>query len=200
MSFQVSSPPLVPQTERLVLAHNQNTGHSPFTGDQHITEQFSQWHLELGFPPVKPATARAFMAWRNSLRGSLGVFPYSPKGGGLNITGKTLASTGNPYSNVILVGGWSSGQASGLVVGHYLSLNNKLFQMTAVPANASGSGQCTISIEPRLRTSFAAGTAVNFVTPTGLFRLDASDGGGGGYSRDVDAVMLDMLVAIEALP
>jgi len=200
MVFPLSAPPLTPATESIELKHYQSAQKSPYTGHQTVVENFAEWIVELGFAPQRAnsTAAKAFLAWRDSLRGSLGTFLYQPHGSGLALTGKTLASAGNAYSNEILVGGWTASQASGLNAGDYLSISNNLFRIVAAPATANGSGQCTLSLEPRLKVTFASSTAVNFATPTVKLRL-ANEDETAGYSRDVDALTLPTIKATEAI-
>lgn len=199
-SYPISAPPLTPATEGIELKHHQTAQRSPFTGHVTVVQNYSEWIVEIGFPPLRAGSsaAKAFLAWRDSLRGEVGTFLYQPHGSGVAITGKTLAGAGNATANEILVGGWTASAASGLSAGDYLSINNALFRIVSAPANANGSGQCTISVEPRLKATFTSGTAVNFATPTTKLRLANSDDQT-GYSRDCDAIRFPTLRAVEAI-
>jgi len=197
-TYPINPPPVVASTETLRLAHNQGIMISPFSGNQVTVNNFAEWSLELGFNPMSEANAKAFTAWRASLRGATGTFLYQPHGSGKNLNGRTLAATAFPYSQTISVGGWAAGAASQLVGGDYLSINNTLFQIITAPAVADGNGRVLIEVSPNTRTQFATGSSVNFSSPKGRFRLiEGQDGA--GISRDADTVSVGTLSAREAL-
>ena len=198
-TFPLNAPPLVPQTERLLLSHNAGVMRSPFAGNQTTIENFSEWVLELGFGIQSVASAKPFMAWRDSLRGTVGTFYYQPFGSGKPVTGKTLSATAYAYSDTISVDGWSASQSTNLVAGDFLSIGNKLFRIGNVPTNADANGRCIIEVAPRVRSDFAAGTSVEFQNPRGLFRQVDEPDKGSGYSRDPDSYRVDSLSAREVL-
>lgn len=199
MSFPIAGPPLTPSSERIALKYKQGVMQSPLSGATTIINNFAEWHVELGFAPQTLAQARKMEAWRNSLQGSVGTFLWSPVGASKPLTGRTLASTAYAMGNALVVTGWAANGASGLVAGDYLSISNTLFQITNAPANADGSGNCTLTVAPQLRKDFAAGSAVEFVAPTCLLRMTGSDDEAAGMSRDIDASYPDAIKAVQAL-
>lgn len=182
------------------MIRNQGVMRSPYSGATTVIDNFAEWEFVLGFPPVSSTGAKPFLAWFNSLQGAIGTFTYTPHGAGKAITGKTVYSTGFAYANSIIVTGWSAGAATGLVAGDWFTLSSKLFQITAVGANADGSGHATITFEPSLRANVASTTAVNFATPTVVLRVQTDNkAGGGGSSLGPDGIAFDALTATEAL-
>lgn len=198
--YPIGAAPLDPSVEDLTLFNKQGISQSVFTGATNVINNFSQWQLQMTFPPVARGSAdeREMMAWLVSLRGSEGSFLYYPVDKGNGQTGKTLYSPGFAESSSIVVTGWSGSAATGLNVGDYFSIGNKLFCVTQAPINATG-GNATISFAPPLRADVATGSIVNFLTPRIEMRLAGGDGGQ-GYSKDADGfTYFKPVVAVEAL-
>lgn len=200
-TFPISAPPVSVAAEQIGLTQKYTAMSSPFSGAYVSTSLgFSQWHVEISFPPIHPtnmASAKAFMSWLDSLQGSRGYFTYQPFGSGVALTGKTLSSTANAMTNTINVGGWSASQATGLAAGDYLTISNQMFRIVSAPASANGSGIATLSIEPFVRLTISSGNTVNFQTPTVNLRVDAEDQSM-AMSRDPEAIYLPTLKCIEA--
>jgi hypothetical protein len=142
--------------------------------------------LELGFAACTKADANAMMAWVDSLLGGIGTFTYSPPGEGVSVTGVTLNGIAHAYSNVINVSGLSSPPN---LIGQLISIQNRLYRINAYDSTS-------LSITPSIRADIASGTAVNFTSPTGTFRLAGENPP--GISRDVDARYPDGITAVEA--
>lgn len=198
-TFPIGPAPVKPSSEDLTLFRKQGISQSIFSGASTIINQYAQWQLQLGFPPVNRGSVaeRKHKAWLLSLRGSEGSFLYYPVDSGKNITGKTLLSPGFAESSAIVVTGWTGGQATGLDVGDYFSIGNKLFMITQVPVNATG-GNVTIEFEPPLRANALQGSTVNFLTPRIEVRLVGGKEGQ-GTNKDPDFNYLKPLQAVEAL-
>lgn len=172
---------------------------SPYSGSQTIIQNYSEWTLELGFAPQPVDAAKAHLAWRDSLKGSIGSFYYQPRGSGKQITGKTLSLAAYAHGETISVGGWAANAQTGLVAGDYLSLGDKLFRITIAPTVASAAGVAVLEIAPMLRKDFPAGTTVNFVNPRATMRIVDDQETGSGYSRDPDKVSIPSFIAREKL-
>lgn len=196
-TFPISGPPVTPATEQIGLLDKSTYMESPFTGAQVTTTQgYRQWQVTISFPPVTAAEANLFMGWLDSLEGQRGYFTYRPIGSGLAITGKTLNAAANQGTNIINVGGWSAGAATGLSVGNFFSLGTSMFRITSVAANANGSGVAAVSFVPAVRTTVASGTSVNFATPSVQLRVSSGDQAP-AVSRDPDSISLPTLGCFE---
>lgn len=143
--------------------------------------------------------AEGCAAWLDSLAGQVGTFYYQPRQSIQSyLTGRVLAAAGAPYQSAISVAGWGAGTASGLRQGQYLSIGDQLLRIVAAPANADGSGRCTIEIQPSLRLTYTINTSVNFISPKGKFRLATSDGF--GFMLDPDRLPeFPSIPAVEAV-
>lgn len=171
-TYPLSFPNKLAATEKLQLNLRQSAMESPHTFAFQVVNTAAQWVLEITWPRMRHADAQRIQAWINSLQGQVGTFRYSPRSSVNNaLPGRTLALPAYGYATNVRVSGWPAGGLSGLSVGQYFSLGDQLLQITAAPVNADASGQCLIEFAPMLRSTFAAGTAVNLTNPSGLFRL-----------------------------
>jgi hypothetical protein len=163
------------QSERLLIDHKQAVMSSAFTGSQQSVHNFSQWRLTWTWARMSHPEAEVVQGWLDSLQGQLGTFLYRPRQAyGSGASNKSLASPGYLYSTGILVGGFTANQPSNLRVGQFFQLGDQLLRIVAASAIADAAGQVTIEFQPMLRSTYAAGTGVNFTNPRGLFRLAGS--------------------------
>jgi len=138
---------------------------SPFTFQQYVAKGIGEsFGLQLTFPPiVNTATARVVSAFGSALRGQYGTFEFPIHSRDLAYTGSadiTLSSINNDLRNNITVSA-----DVGLGVGTYIQIGTQLIQVLQV---ATGT---TLDIFPALRQAYATGSAVNYKTPKGIFRL-----------------------------
>lgn len=82
--------------------------------------------------------------------------------------------------------GWAAGEASTLRLGQYFQIGEQLVVVTEAAIAADAGGKVTVSFAPQLRRNYASGTALNFTTPSGVFRLNA--GSDLGFTIDPDRV------------
>ncbi len=155
----------------------QSVAESPWTFATQVTQTASQWVLDWTWPPMTFVRAEAISAWLLSLKGQQGTFRFAPtQRYAYNITGTTLASPGYSYQDTISVKGWAANVATNLRAGQYFQIGDQLLRILEASAFADANGAVTIVFAPELRRDFPADTAVNFTTPTGVFRLGTSDG------------------------
>ena len=177
MIYPIQFPAQSPVTERLVLNRRQSTTESPYTFKQQTVQTASQWALEWSWPPMTYATAESVSAWLLSLKGQIGTFRYFPRQRLTSgLTGRTLNLPGYAYNDAISVGGWGANAASSLRLGQFFQIGDQLLTVIGAAAFADANGLVTITFEPELRINYAAGAAVNFANPSGVFRLITSDG------------------------
>ena len=185
MIYPLAFPSQAPATERLVLNRRQSATASSWTYKQQVVQTAAQWALQWTWPPVTHLTAEALDAWLLSLKGQIGTFRYAPRQRYTSpIIGTTLAQPGYAYNDSIAVSGWAASAGTNLRAGQYFQIGDQLLRLTQANAFADANGFVTISFVPELRIAYSAGTAVNFVNPTGLFRLASSDGS--GYTLTTD--------------
>lgn len=155
----------------------QSKAESPWSYASSVVDTAAQWALEWTWPAMRHADAEAIMAWLLSLKGQAGSFRYSPRGSrASNLTGKTLALPGYAYNDTISVKGWAANQATSLRLGQWLTIGTQLLRIVEAGAFADANGAVTITVSPFLRTTFAAGTEINFTAPYGVFSLATADG------------------------
>lgn len=138
---------------------------SPFTFQQYVSKGIGEsFGLQLTFPPiVGPSVARLVSAFGSKLRGQYGTFSFQIHSRDLYYTGSadiTLSSINNDLRNNITVSA-----DVGLGVGTYIQIGTQLIQVLQVTNGTE------LDIFPALRQSFATGSAINYKTPTGIFRL-----------------------------
>lgn len=150
---------------------------SPHTFAFQAVNTAAQWNLEITWSRMTQAEAQVVAAWINSLKGQVGTFRYSPRiNMGVAVTGVGLAQPAYAYGDVCRMGGWAAGAETRLRVGQFFNIGDQLLQITAVAAVADANGHALVEFAPMLRKDYAAGTAVNFTNPTGIFRLTTADG------------------------
>lgn len=202
-TYPLQFPTRAPALEKLSPTRNQ----VPFTGlsgQQQTVTNYSQWALEWTWPRMTHAEAARCSAFLNSLDGQVGTFWYYPRNPrATGLTGKNLPSTAFAFSTVMVVQGWSAGQASNVDVGQFIQIGNslqatQLVQVTNVSPNADSQGRVTIEFAPQLRRDYLQGSAVIFDNPAGVFHL--TTGETPGYSLDPDKLPeFPTISAIEAL-
>jgi hypothetical protein len=176
-TYPLSFPAVTPNSERLAVNRRQAAIASNFSLVQQTINTASQWTLTWTWPPMRQNVAERLRAWLNSLRGQVGYFRYYPRQTVTStLTGRKVAETAYAYLSAVAMGGWVAGQASQLRIGQLFSIGSQLFEVTDAPANADSNGQCLVQFEPALRQTYAVDTDVEFFRPSGLFRLNSSEG------------------------
>lgn len=179
ISYPISLPAAF-AVAKLTLRANSTVGESvsPFSAEQQLyVHQGQWWEAEVQLPPMRDrGDAEDVLAAFLSLRGKEGSFllpapntaPRGAGGGtpvvdGAGQTGLTLAVRGGPLSTT----GW-------LKAGDWLQLGSgsaTRLHKVLVTANTDGSGECTLDLWPRLRSSPADGATVTISACQGLFGL-----------------------------
>ena len=154
-------------------------GASPFTGEQQIYRHQGQWwEVEINYPAVRDrAIAEAMVAALVSLNGPEGTFWLGDSVGKLprgSISGSVQVGTGaSKFSTTLpLQGGTGT-----FALGDWLQIGGALYKVIKV-----GSGE--VDVWPRLRSAYAAGTAITYNNAKGIFRLS------GQYQWSVDEVRI----------
>lgn len=176
--------PSTPYPARVTLRGRSVVGvsESPFSFSQQVyAHQGQRWEADIDMPPMTEAVADAWVAFLLSLNGREGTFlmgdpaklTHRGAGGGTPLvngasqTGQTLAVDGCPLSTT----DWLvAGDMIQLGSGSTASLHKVL-----VDANTNGSGEVTLDIWPRLRSSPANNAAVTITACLGRWRLASNE-------------------------
>lgn len=172
---------------------------SPFTGSQQTQlTQFDMWRGSIEYPPMSNAQAREWSAALLSLYGQSGRFLFgdpSRKVQRGTWAGAPMVNGASQTGSSLAVNRFDAGAT--IKRGDHFQLNDgtlaRLFEVTA-DAVADGSGQATLDIWPRLRTSPGGGDLVTTFAPKGVFRLAS-----GEVARAIDlfvqGITLDIMEA-----
>ncbi len=135
------------------------------------------WMAEVQLPPMVRADAEAWLAKLISLNGAEGSFllgdtaNLTPRGVG---TGTPLVNGGSQTGYDLVTDGWTISQTGIMKAGDWLQLGSgstSRLHKLMVDANSNGSGQSTLTIWPKLRSSPADNAAIKVSSPMGRFML-----------------------------
>lgn len=146
---------------------------SPYTGTKQKYEfPYFKWQVSGDLGPMVYDEAKRLRAFFAELRGTIGVFRWSPpaiatRRGDCNTSGVTVVGSGQ-LGRLVNVAGL--GSAKTLLLGSFLEIEGNLYT-TVSDVTANGAGNATIKIEPPLRTSPANGALVILESPSALWEL-----------------------------
>ena len=139
---------------------------SPFTLQ---TQQYNWpgqgWFGQVECPPMVRADAEAVIGFL--LAAQRGTFLFqdyanpSPRG---NVSGTLTVSTATAHTSTLTF----SGASGSFAVGDWLQISTSLYKVIQVNSTSS------VDLFPVLRSSYSAGTAITYTSPTGVFRLAES--------------------------
>lgn len=181
ISYPISLPSAF-AVARIVVRQNNTVGKSvsPFSAEsQTYVHQGQWWEAEIQLPPMQRDDAEDVLGAFLSLRGAEGTMllpapnpAIRGAGGGTPVvdgagqTGLELAVRGGPLSatNWLKAGDWIQ-----LGSGSSTRLHKVL-----VAASTDGTGDCTLDIWPRLRSSPADGATITLANCKGVFELSSN--------------------------
>ncbi len=155
---------------------------SPYTGSQQAVVYPGQWwEMDLVLPILTAAESASWEAFLGKLNGREGTFLLGDQGRP-TARGSCASAPGTPVVN-----GSHAAQAQNLSIsgapnsatnyireGDYIQIGtgsaSRLHQALE-DGSTNGSGQVTIAVWPRIRTTLSNGTAITFSSPKGVFRL-----------------------------
>ena len=151
---------------------------SPFTlQGQTYTWPGQAWLARIDLPPMLRADAERWVAALLSLNGREGSFFLGdtankvPRG---VATGTPLVKGGGQTGSDLLTDGWSPGVTGILKAGDWLQLGSggtaRLYKVL-VDADSNVSGEATLTLWPKLRSSPADNAAITIASPMGRFML-----------------------------
>jgi hypothetical protein len=136
-----------------------------------------QWAGTVTLPPMMRASAEPWVSALISLNGIEGSFlagdtaNLTPRGIG---TGTPLVNGGSQTGYDLVTDGWTAGQTGIMKAGDWLQLGSgstsRLYKVM-VDANSDGSGNATLTLWPKLRSSPANNAAITVNSPKGRFML-----------------------------
>lgn len=152
---------------------------SPFTGDVEVQQHDGQrWHATLNYPPLERADAERLISFLLKLDGMYGTFTMTPPGASAprgTAAGTPLVNGAGQSGTDLVTDGWNTSEAV-LLEGDYLQLGTGLtarLHKVLDDVTSDGSGDATVSLWPRIKTSAppADNAAIVTSSPVGLFRL-----------------------------
>lgn len=154
---------------------------SPFSFREEVQVwQGQKWFASCSLRPMLEPDARLWIAFLLSLNGREGTFLMgdplrtSPRGAG---TGTPLVNGAGQTGQSLVTDGWTPSTLV-LRAGDYIQLGSgSTATLHAVLADvtANGSGQATLDIWPRLRTSPSDNAPITLTNPMGRWRLAVND-------------------------
>lgn len=154
---------------------------SPFTGQRQVQRHAGQWwEVDVVLPPMTRDAAAAWIAWWTSLNGPEGTFLLGdvtypqPRGTAAGEPGTPLVKGAGQTGATLAIDGLPATTAGYLRAGDFVQLgtgsSSRLHQVLA-DASSNGSGEATLDIWPRLRSSPADNAAVVVSAAKGVFAM-----------------------------
>lgn len=174
------TPPSTPgfRTARFGLLANTAIYQSPLSKtEQSLERAGSIWRATYTLPIMAADAASEWTAFFVSLRGRVGTFSgfdplrTSPRGIG---TGTPLVNGASQTGHSLITDGWTISQTGIMKAGDPLEVGGYYYMM-AEDVNSDGSGNATLEIEPKLRTSPATNAPITVTNPKVIMRLAADD-------------------------
>jgi hypothetical protein len=151
---------------------------SPFTMQTQVWQFTGEmWIAEVTLPIMDRATAEAWNCFLLKLNGPVQTFflgdpsAATPRG---SASGSPKVNGGSQVGKSLNTKGWTASQTNILREGDYIQIGNYLYK-NLTDANSDGSGNATLDIWPRLRSSPADNTTIITSSAKGLFRLLQAD-------------------------
>lgn len=171
-------PSIIPNSTEWSLQSNTQQHRSPLSGTiQTLELAGARWSASLRFDSLTQSDARTMMAFLVQLRGGAGrfyLYDHSlpvPRG---TATGTPLVNGASQTGTSLTTDGWTINITGILKAGDYIGVNGELKMVTA-DCNSNGSGQCTVTFEPPLRSSPADNAAITVTRPTCTMMLTGDD-------------------------
>lgn len=162
--------------KRINLRANTRVGMVPstFTNQYQVYEWSGQmWIAEVTLALMGRSDAAAWNAFLLKLNGPSGTFLMgdpscaTPLG---SAPGTPVVNGSNQIGKVLLTKGWTISQTNILKAGDYIQIGNNLY-MNLNDANSDSSGNASLDIFPRLRSSPTNNTTIITASTKGIWRL-----------------------------
>ena len=183
-TYPLTFPSTVPVSTNFRINRIVGVTESIYTGSQQVYQYSGEfWEVDISMPPMRTATARAFVAFLVSLRGQYGSFfvgdfdARTALGTAGSSAGTPLVNGASQTGNSLIIDGATTSQTGYLKAGDYIQIgsgSSQRLHMVIADANTDSSGNATLSIEPALRESPADDTAITVANTKGVFRLSTN--------------------------
>lgn len=155
---------------------------SPFTLQQQVQEHAGQaWGAEVSLPTMNRATAEEWVAFLLKLNGRLGTFLLGDPAGvtprGI-ATGSPLVNGASQTGNSLITDGWTVSQTGILKAGDWIQLgsgSSAKLHKNLNDVNSDATGNATLDIWPKLRSSPADNAVITVSNCQSVFRLSSND-------------------------
>lgn len=157
---------------------------SPFTGNQQVAEfDHALWTVDLQLPPMKRAAAVEWQAFLLQLHGRRGTFllgdpdATTPRGAATGTVTLQTGATEDDFT-VDLVTSTQQSTTGFLKKGDWIQIgggSSSKLHMVMADADTDSSGNCTVTIEPKIKSAFSSGTNVVVSSAKGVFRLTTNE-------------------------
>lgn len=178
ITYPLDPPSGAPVSLRVSMTDVIGLSRSPFTLQAEVfAHHGAMWRATIELPPLMGrAHADAWRAWLAALRGRLGTFRMSldgitPRG---TAGGTPLVDGAGQSGLTLATDGWPVSTAGVLRAGDMIEVGERLYMITA-DASSNASGQATLDLWPRLRSSPADNAPVTTSQPRGLWRLASNE-------------------------
>lgn len=132
----------------------------------------AQWRIIVNFLPQDRSEIAAIEAFLSKLRGGLHSFrmgdPYRSLPLGNALGAPTVASGATAGSETLATQGWTVSQTDQLKANDLIQIEDHLYKLLD-DADSDGSGLSTLTLWPRVRKAYTAGTAITLNNPRGLW-------------------------------
>lgn len=176
---------------------------SPFTfARQVIAHPGQKWEAEIALRPMRRSVAEVWLAWLVSLNGPVGTFllgdprACTPLG---SAGGTPLVNGSDQTGAELVLDGATASQTGWLKAGDYIQLGSAstaTLHKVLSDASSDGTGNVTLDIWPKLRSSPADNDPVVVSNAVGLFSLASNSV---GWTADELSVYGITFAAVEAL-
>jgi len=184
-----------PRLVRWGLTSNTMSFNSPLSGAMQTVEMpGARWRCSFTMENLVEADAALLQALLVQLRGQANRLLLhnfarpTPRG---TATGTPLVNGASQTGVSLITDGWTAG-ITALRTGDFFGVNGELKMVTA-DAVADGSGNCTISFEPPLRSSPADNAALTTTKPLAIFMLSSPDSGWDTQPYRLSNVPIDLV-------
>lgn len=157
---------------------------SPFTGTQSVAEfDYALWTVDLQLPPMKRAAAVEWQAFLLQLHGRRGTFllgdpdAATPRGVATGTVTLQTAAVADDFT-VDLNSSTQISTSNFLKKGDWIQIgggSSAKLHMVMADADTDASGNCTVTVEPKLKSDIASGTNVVVASAKGVFRLTTNE-------------------------
>jgi hypothetical protein len=178
ISYPLAFPATVPSRLSFSKVSAVGESASPFTFEQQVyAHQGDLLSCAVEFVTASRADASAVIGFLLALNGKEGTFLMGPRNSATArgaATGTPLVNGGSQTGRSLITDGWSNSVTGILKAGDWIQIGSgssaRLYPI-AQDANSNGSGQATLELGTRLRSSPSDNAAITVSNPMGLWRL-----------------------------